>query len=273
VTRFEHERNVAPRGHVRALYALRVLVAALGVLTALCIYGTVSLTLDRSDAPLAVALVCIAIPQFSFMNAVVHGEAMTRLFGAAAELVVVAGVVGRIRRPQMWVALVALLAATPLVDRQGFFVIALAGAGAVMAEPTWRRRLLMLAVLAMPAVAMARFAALYNENGNLGPWFQLLRHPLRPLLYVDPVSGSTDPQGAPYYVFEFVPKLFISFWGWLGQPSILMPPAIYGALAAITIAGTVGAAVVLVSGRSRLFISHPARLTALRVLAIGVFAM
>ena len=38
-------------------------------------------------------------------------------------------------------------------------------------------------------------------------------HPLRPLLYADPVSGSTEPPGAPYYVFEFVPKLFISFWG------------------------------------------------------------
>ncbi len=173
----------------------------------------------------------------------------------------------------MWAALAALLAATPLIDRQGFFVIALAGAGAVMAEPTWRRRLLMLAALTVPAVAMARFVALYNENGNLGPWFQLLRHPLRPLLYADPVFGSTEPPGAPYYVFEFVPKLFISFWGWLGQPSILMPPVIYGALAAITIAGAAGAAVVLVSGRSQLFALHPERLTALRVLAIGIVAM
>ncbi len=65
VTRFEHERPVAPRGHVRALYALRVLVAALGVLTALCIYGITALTLGRSDAAIAVALVCIAVPQFT----------------------------------------------------------------------------------------------------------------------------------------------------------------------------------------------------------------
>jgi hypothetical protein len=52
-----------------------------------------------------------------------------------------------------------------------------------------------------------------------------------------------------------------------------MPPVIYGALAAITIAGAAGAAVVLVSGRSPLFASHPERLTALRVLAIGIVAM
>ena len=272
VTRFEHERQVAPRGHVRSLYALRGLVALLAVLTALCIYGTALLTLGRRDAALAVAMICIAVPQFSFMNAVVHGEAVTRLFGAAVALVVAAGLVKAIRRPVMWAALALLVLATPFVDRQGFFVIALAGTGVVMVEPTWRRRALALLPLAAPAAALAVFVARYNESGNLGPWFQLLRHPIRPLFYADPSYGSAQPPDASYYVFEFLPKLFISFWAWLGQPSILLPPPIYAALAVITIVGVAGASAVLITGRAPLALTRD-QLTALRVLAIGVVAM
>lgn len=272
VTRFEHERQVAPRGHVRSLYALRGLVGVLAVLTALCIYGTVLLTLGRCDAAVAVAMICIAVPQFSFMNAVVHGEAVTRLFGAAAALVVAAGLVKAIRRPVMWLALALLLLATPFVDRQGFFVIALAGAGVVMVEPTWRRRAVVLLLLAAPAAALAVFVARYNESGNLGPWFQLVRHPIRPLFYADPAFGSAEPPDASYYLFEFLPKLFISFWAWLGQPSILLPPPIYAALAVLTIVGVAGASAVLGTGRAPLALSRE-QLTALRVLALGIVAM
>jgi hypothetical protein len=273
VARFEHERPVAPRGHLRALYALRALVAALSVLTALCIYGIARLSLERADAALSVALICILIPQVSFMNATVHGEAVTRLFGAAVTLVVVAGLVGRIGRPLMWAALACLVVATPLIDRQGIFVIALAGAGVVMAETTWRRRTVAVLALAVPAVVMVQFVARYNESGNLGPWFQLLRHPLRPLFYADPGLGSTAPPGAAYYVFEFLPKLFLGFWGWLGQPSILLHPALYAAFAVMTIVGAAGAVFVMVSGRSPIVAAHPHRLAALRVLAFGIAAM
>src|SRR5262249_6112089 len=160
----------------RSLYALRGLVAVLAVLTALCIYGTALLTFGRTDAALAVAVICSVVPQFSFMNAVVHGEAVTRLFGAAAALVVAAGLGKAIRRPVMWCGLALLVLATPFVDRQGLFVIALAGAGVVMAEPTWRRRVVVLVLLAAPVAALAVFIARYNESGNFGPWLQLLRH-------------------------------------------------------------------------------------------------
>jgi hypothetical protein len=213
------------------------------------------------------------VPQFSFMNAVVHGEAMTRLFGAAASLVAVAGIVGAIRRPVMWVALALLVAATPLIDRQGFFVAAFAGAAIVIAEPTWRRRGVVLALLLVPALLVPPFIARYNEWGNLGPWFQLLRHPIRPLLYADPASGANDPPQLTYYVFEFFPKLFLSFWAWLGQPSILMAPLIYAALAVLTIVGAAGAVFVLATGRSALIGPHLERLRALRALGFGVAAM
>jgi hypothetical protein len=273
VNRFQHERPVAPRGHVRALYALRAMVAALSIVTALCIYGIVRLTVDSRAAGLSAAVICLAIPQFSFMNATVHGEAVTRLYGAAVSLIVVAGLQRRLARPVMWIALVLLVAATPLIDRQGFFVVALASAGIVFAEPTWRRRAVVAAVLTLPVVALAWFVGQYNESGNLGPWFQLLRHPIRPLFYADPAFGSTDPPGARYYVFEFFPKLFLSFWAWLGQPSILLPPPTYAILAVVSIVGVAGAVLVIASGRTAPIEGRPDRLLALRILAFGVAVM
>jgi hypothetical protein len=112
----------------------------------------------------------------------------------------------------------------------------------------------------------------YTEQGtDIIPWIRLLAHPLRPLLEVDPGRGSIPPD-APYYAFEFLPKLFMGFWGWMGQPSILLPASAYALLAVATVLACAGLL-------RRLRNPAPAseeerrRLTARRLMAAGIVLM
>src|SRR5262249_909070 len=122
VNRFVHDRAVAPREHVRTLVALRVVVAALGVVTVLLIYASARITLpDASLAPL-VACLCLAIPALCFVNATFSAEAITRLVAAAVTLVIVGRATGHVSRAASWVLLPLAIAAVPLVDRQALFL-------------------------------------------------------------------------------------------------------------------------------------------------------
>lgn len=274
VNRFSHERLPAPRSHLRTLAALRVLVLALSLLTVLLIYAVARLALPDARWAVAVAAVSLAIPQFSFVAVVVHPEVITRLVGAAVALLVAARAAGRLSRGVTWVAFVVAVAVIPFADRQAFFLVPFAAAGLVAAEPNWRARLIAAGAMLMPALlALAIVARFMEDSTNLGPWFALLRHPLNPLVEANPSIGSVPPERA-YYAFEFAPKLFMGFWGWLGQPSILLPAWLYGVLGAATglaLAGLI----------SRLFnpenaaLSEEARRQRLvrRLLALGVVLM
>src|SRR4051812_7161073 len=90
VNRFAHDRRIAPREHVRTLYAIRAIAVVLGATTVLAVYAIARLSLGRADLALLVAGIALWIPQFSFVMVVAHAEAVTRLVGAAATLVVVA---------------------------------------------------------------------------------------------------------------------------------------------------------------------------------------
>lgn len=277
VNRFVHERAVARSEHVRTLLALRGLVVLLSALTLVAIYLTALLALGDHNAALAVAGLCLFIPQYSFMNAVVHPEAVTRLFGATASLVVVARATGRLSRAPAWIALLLIVALIPLADRQAFFIAPFIFVATVLTESGWRARAATAAAFLVPGLIAAWAVVHFLEQGTmLGPWFGLLLHPLRPLLDADPGRGSVPPELA-YYVFEFVPKLFMGFWGWLGQPSILLPAWLYAALATITIAAAAG--LILRAGRS---LGGPVadadpdegvRLRARRLLAAGIGVM
>src|SRR5262245_22357833 len=118
VNRFVHDRNVAPREHVRTLIALRALTALLAAVTMAIIYGIARLALGDARRALLVAAVCMCIPQSSFMDAVVHPEAATRLVAAAITLVVVAGATGRAPQWAVRTALLAGIALVPFADRQ-----------------------------------------------------------------------------------------------------------------------------------------------------------
>jgi hypothetical protein len=240
VNRFVHERAVASRRHVRALLAVRGIVVLLSAATVLVIYVLALAVLGDSRRALLVAAVCLWIPQFSFMNAVVHPEVMTRLVAAIVTLVVVLRATGRAPRWVGWVLLPLLIATVPLAERQALFLVPFAIIGLIVTEPTWRARAVASALVVIPAAAAFWLLTRQIEaDTDFGRWTNLLAHPLRPLFEADPSRGSTPPD-APYYAFEFLPKLFMGFWGWMGQPSILLPAWMFGALVAITLIAIAG---------------------------------
>jgi hypothetical protein len=59
-----------------------------------------------------------------------------------------------------------------------------------------------------------------------------LGNPLAPFLRA--------PDTAKYLVFEFTPKMFFGFLGWLGQPSILLPAWFYAALFGVAVGSLIG---------------------------------
>src|SRR5262249_3759219 len=158
------------------------------------------------------ASVSLFIPQFSFISAVTHPEAATRLFAAAVTFVLAARATGH---PPRWSALLLLPRAVPVLpiaDRQARLIALIAALRRIATEPTRRGRMLAAATLVLPAATAAWIIVYHTELGtNFEWWTDLLRHPLRPFILADPSRGSTPPHVA-YYAFEFVPKMFIGFW-------------------------------------------------------------
>ena len=269
VNRFVHDRSVAPREHVRTLIALRALTALLAALTMAIIYGIARLALGDARRALLVAAVCICIPQSAFMNAVVHPEAATRLVAAIITLVVAAGATGRAPRWVVWTALLAGIALVPFADRQALFLAPFAAISLIAIERTWKGRAAAAAAVILPAIA-AVIVVTHTEAGtDFGPWLRLIRHPLQPLLSADPSRGSSPPD-LPYYVFEFFPKLFTGFWGWLGQPSLLLPAWTFALAAVLTMLAGIG---MLMPASQSAAADDRGRRKARRLLAIGIVLM
>jgi len=271
VNRFAHDRPVATREHVRTLLALRGVVVLLGAVTVLLIYAIARVSLpDPSLAPL-VACVALWVPQFCFVNATFSTEAITRLVAAAVTLVVVGRATGRVSRLASWVLLPVAIAAVPLVDRQALFLAPFAALALVMTERTWKARAV-AAVAVVAPVAAAVIVLQHAETGtDLSPWWYLTRHPFLPFTTVNTGRGWLGT-GGPYYAYEFFPKLFEGFWGWLGQPSILLPAWLFAGILVAMLAAAAGLV---------LRLRHPAPATddqrqrqlARRLMAAGIVLM
>jgi hypothetical protein len=273
VNRFVHDRPVASREHVRTLMAIRGLVVGLAAATALMIYAMARLSLGDGRMALLVAGICLWIPQSSFANATVHAEALTRLIAAAVTLAIVARVTGRLPRALAWMLLLPGIALVPFADRQALFLAPFAAIGLVATERRWWARAVAGALVIVPTALAAWIVTRYTEYGtDLSPWIDLAFHPLRPFAPPDPARGGALAPNAAYYAFEFLPKLFMGFWGWMGQPSILLPAWTYAALAALTALALTGLVL-------RLWRPAPAsdderqRLTSRRLMALGVVLM
>jgi hypothetical protein len=232
------------RAHLRRLYLLRAVIVVVTALTIAAVFATAHLVLGSAPAALVVAAATLLNPQFSFVGAVVHPEALARLLGALVTLVLVARATGAIGRLGSWLLLAPLLLAVPFTDRQAFFLVPFAALGLVIVEPRWRARLAVAAALGtIAALTIAILPRTGEAWSELAPWLQTLRNPVAPFLSPDPSRGATPPTFA-YYLFEFAPKMFLGFWGWLGQPSVLLPAWLFGGLAAatlVTLAGLAGA--------------------------------
>jgi hypothetical protein len=272
VNRFVHDRPVAPREHVRTLAALRGLTVLLAIPTALIVYAIARLSTGRGATALAATGLALAVPQWSFINSVVHAEAITRLFAGAVTLLIVARAVGAVPRWIAWVLLPLAIATVPLADRQALFVAPLAVIGLIATESTLRARAFAAAAIALPAAAAVWLVMNRTEAGtDLGRWIDLLRHPIRPFVAADPTRGSIPPTLA-YYAFEFLPKMFMGFWGWLGQPSILLPAWVYAVLGLLTVLAAVGL-IARLRGAGQASGLEARRLLARRIMAAGIVMM
>jgi hypothetical protein len=272
VNRFAHDRPVAPREHVRTLTAIRALVVVLGVATIVAIYAIARLSTGAAGVALLVACLSLWVPQFSFINAVVHAEAVTRLFAALVTLAIVAYATGALSRRAAWVLLPLAIATVPFADRQALFVAPFAALALVATERRARDKAIAAALVVIPVAVAGWIIVKHTEVGtDLAGWTVLLLHPLRPFISGDPSRGSVPPTFA-YYMAEFFPKMFMGFWGWLGQPSILLPAWLYAALAVLTTLAAAGLVI-------RLREPRPAndderrRLHARRLMAAGIVLM
>src|SRR5262249_44178996 len=72
--------------------------------------------------------------------------------------------------------------------------------------------------------------------------------------------------------FEFLPKMFMGFWGWLGQPSILLPAWVYAVCACATIVAALGLLLRLRLPRPDTDVERH-RLLARRLLGVGIALM
>jgi hypothetical protein len=272
VNRWTHDRPSGGREHARVLVGLRLLVVLIAATTALMFAAMAWLCLPDRRLQWIVVGLCLWIPQASFMHAVVQREVITEWLGAAVALVVVARATDRLNRWSAWALLLALIALVPLADRQAYFLVPFAVVSLVATERTWRHRVMAAMAIVAPAMGAAWLVTHGIEAGtNLYPWVRILRDPLRPFTAG---TGGAAPPGAGYYAFEFFPKLFMGFWGWMGQPSLLLPAWVYGGLAALCAVSTTGLVLGFLDERAATRTDNDRqRRRARRLLAVGVVLM
>ena len=234
VNMFMHGRSEkAAKADLARLPLMRTATFTLWIAALLMIFVTARWWFARTDLALLTAILCLSLPGFSFFSTKVHQEGITAVLGAAAYLIVAARVFGRIGRVSSWVLGLALMALMPFADRQGLFVLLLMPFGLIVAERRWRHAAIAVGVLLIPAallLLLPQFGHLQTEIwDNLVASFSPAHS-----------GGMLSLENRRYFAFEVFPKLFFGFWGWLGQPSILLPPALYAIFAVMTALGAAG---------------------------------
>jgi hypothetical protein len=152
------------------------------------------------------------------------------------------------------------------------FLAPFAALALVATERTWKARALAAVAIVVPIAAAAQIVLQHTELGtDLSPWRHAVFHPFKPFTTADPTRGFLGP-GAPYYAYEFVPKLFEGFWGWMGQPSILLPAWLFAAILVAVLLSLVGL-VLRLWGRKPATEEERRRLLARRLMAAGIALM
>ena len=224
VNMFMHGRSEGMlRADLNRMYLLRFLTLGLWLATFVLIFATAGLFFGGSDLALLTAGLCVSIPQLSFFASKIHPEATSTLLASIAYLVFTMRVYGRIGRVSLWVAGLVLLGLTPFSDRQAYFLILLIPFGLVTTETNKRNGAIAAAVLLVPGLLLLTLHQFGDLQRDLQTWAAPFSAPYR--------AGWWNRDTPEYLVFEFLPKLFFGFCGWLGQPSILLPPPVYAAMA------------------------------------------
>ncbi len=210
------------RSDINRLYLLRLLTVMLWTATLTLIFQAARLSFGRDDLAYLTAGLVLAMPGVSFFASKVHPEATTSLLASAAYLLIAARVWERISRVPFWIAAAVIIALAPLSDRQAYFLALLLPFALLAVERTWRARAYAASVLAVPAAIGAAFVARRGLPGELATFLA----PLMPSYRM----GWWNTDTLPFLAYEFVPKQVFGFFGWLGQPSILLPAPVYAAL-------------------------------------------
>jgi hypothetical protein len=225
VNMFMHGRaEGASREDIRRMYALRAFTFLMWCASLLLVFETAQMYFGRSDLAFLAATLALSIPQLSFFSSKIHPEATATLLASIAYWLFAMRLNGRLGRRATWAVGAVLLIAAPFSDRQGYFVIPLVAAGFILTE-RWTTIAAVTAALAAPVLWAFTRPAAQGLRGDLG-------QSIAPIL--EGYRGWITMYNLRFMTYEFTPKLFFGFWGWLGQPSILLPPPIYAALAAVS---------------------------------------
>ena len=233
VNMFLHGRlEAASRGDIWRSSWLRLLTAGIWLCALLLVYGTARMFFGQRDLALLTAGLCLSLPGISFFASRLHQESTAALVASLAFWTIAAHVTGRIGRTTLWVLAVVVLGLAPLTDHQGYFLIGFVPFAIVATEPTWTRKA--IAFGAFLALAVAGMSVTGTLQRDLLIWFAPFLPGYR--------YGWWTPDMSRHLWTEFAPKMFFGFVGWLGQPSVLLPPGVYAAAAAAAILAAAGIA-------------------------------
>lgn len=249
VNMFQHGRHYRPAGRqLAALYALRAVAIALSTATVLLIYFMAARGFSNADVAFMIAGLCLFTPQFTFMGSKAHPEGLAVFWCAVINLVLISRATGRLRRATTWALLIPCVLAALFTDSVTYFLVAFVPVAMLLAEPDRRARRVTAGIITVAGLILAvcgyAFVRLSPAAGN-GLGESLARLHLADLgKLANPFSPFLQaPDTLPYFLFEFWPKLFVGFWGWLGQPSVLLPAWTYAVLLDLTLVAAVGLAV------------------------------
>src|SRR5439155_19956520 len=132
----------------------------------------------------------------------------------------------------------------PFTDSAAIFLVPFASLAMALVERGWKRRLTTLAAvfaIAVTAVSVANAFTAELPGVSRSLWTALVNADVRALSGVNPIEPFLRQQGTgPYLLYEFTPKMFLGFSGWLGQPSILLPAVFFAGVVVVLIAGLTG---------------------------------
>jgi hypothetical protein len=221
---FVHGRAEATsRRDVNRLWVFRSLTFLVWVASLILVFETAGLVSGQPETALLTSGLCLCLPGVSVLLFKVHPAAIPVLLGSAVYWTMIARALGRLGRAWSWIIGLAAAGMAPFSGNQAYFLLLLVPLGLVLLETTWRAKMFAAVAFLVLTVLALRLRLFAHVQGDL-------RIAIAPFLPSYPYHWW--PSDLPsYFVFEFAPKLFFSFCGWLGQQSLLLPAPAYAAMA------------------------------------------
>jgi hypothetical protein len=233
VNMFMHGRlEGATRVDIRRLYTIRVMTLGLWLIALWLVFDSARMFFARTDLAALTVGLCFCLPGVSFFASKVHTEATVVVLASLALWTVSARMLRRIGRPAAWAIGLTILGLTPLSDHQTYFLFFFVPLSLVASEDTWKGRVVAAIVLMIAGgtvFALGATASLRADLvGELAPFMPSYQY------------GWWSPDTLAYLIVDFLPRMFLGFIGFLGQPSLLLPPSVYAGVAVVFIIGAVG---------------------------------